>query len=236
MNRNGFTFLTVIFMVMIVGIMLGLTGQSWRTVMKREREKELLFRGSQIKEAIENWYDPKYTVRGVKKHKVIALMDLNLLLEDSLNLKGNEIIYLPQHYATKLDDKNPKCAPDCPKQFIYQDPMTGKEWDVIKCDVSMTGYKICMDYPGNNTIIGVASKSNDEPLKTDFKDTALENMGTVGIGAPSTTPPVIKFGSTGAAPSATAPGTKMTKYSEWKFIADLKNDHKLIYKAYHEGW
>ena len=77
-NRNGFTFLAVIFMVMIIGIMLGLTGQSWKTAMKREREKELLFRGSQIKEAIENWYktNPPYSVNGVNHQPNHALMDL----------------------------------------------------------------------------------------------------------------------------------------------------------------
>ena len=55
MKPNGFTFLMAIFMVMLIGIVLGLTGQSWKSIMKREREKELLFRGSQIKEAMENW-------------------------------------------------------------------------------------------------------------------------------------------------------------------------------------
>jgi len=77
LNQNGFTFLMAIFMVMIIGIMLGLTGQSWKMIMKREREKELIFRGSQIKEAIENWYNPNYSVDGVKRTgQPHALMDL----------------------------------------------------------------------------------------------------------------------------------------------------------------
>lgn len=237
-NRNGFTFLATVFMVMIIGIMLGLTGQSWKTIMKREREKELLFRGSQIKEAMENWYNPAYKVPGVTRAAVHPLTDLKHLMEDPYTL--TPIRYLPHTYATELDGKSSRCAPDCPKLKLYEDPMTGKEWEIIKCDVSITTNEICMQFPGTNTIIGVASKSEETPLRTDFKDTALENIGAAAVGgvtgaagAVATIPPVSGFG------TATPPkglGDKITKYSEWKFIADKKNDHSKIYRAYHERW
>ena len=222
-NRDGVTFLMAIFMVMIIGIMLGLTGQSWKTIMQREREKELLFRGSQIKEAIENWYDTKYKVPGVTRNAVHPLTDLKQLMEDPFTL--TPIRYLPPSYATELDGRNPRCGSDCPKIKLYEDPMTGKEWDLIKCDVSTTGNPLCLKFPGSNIIIGVASKSGDQPFKTDFKDTALENMGSAGTG---TLP--------GGGNIPAAAGAKMTKYSEWKFIADPTNDHSKVYKAYHEGW
>jgi len=69
-------------------------------------------------------------------------------------------------------------------------------------------------------------------LRTEqsFKGTALENMGTNGI-----KPPVVD----GFKPlEPLADVGKMTKYSEWKFIAESpqKNDHSKIYRAYHEGW
>src|ERR1035437_4656235 len=129
MNRNGFTFLTAIFMVMIIGIMLGLTGQSWKTIMKREREKELLFRGSQIKEAIENWYNQNYSVQGVKwQGPPRPLMDLKDLLQNPYTL--TPLRYLPQSYDAKLD-KTPKCSPDdCAERKIDQDPITGKKWTI----------------------------------------------------------------------------------------------------------
>jgi type II secretory pathway pseudopilin PulG len=244
MNQNGFTFLMAIFMVMIIGIMLGLTGQSWKTIMKREREKELLFRGSQIKEAIENWNDPKYTVPGVppRTGPRPPLMDLKYLLDDPTST--THIRFLPHTYATELDDKNQKCAPDCPKLKIDQDPMTGKKWTII---TGIPGNAATGQVPTISTstqgqgIIGVASKSDEEPLKTDFKDTALENMGTTGVGATAGavgTVPLVRFGTDLKRPAATSPalGGKMTKYSEWKFIADSKNDHSKIYRAYHEGW
>jgi type II secretory pathway pseudopilin PulG len=237
MNRNGFTFLTAIFMVMIMGIMLGLTGQSWKTIMKREREKELLFRGSQIKEAIENWNNPKYTVPGVApKAAVHPLNDLKDLLQDPYTL--TPLRYLPHHYATELDGKNPKCAPDCPKLKIYQDPMTGKEWTYIRGTLDPTSGAITPNAAAG--IIGVASKSDEEPLRTNFKDTALENMGTAALGTLTDVTGTINLekATIGAPPTTTGTVGKMTKYSEWKFIAEsaVKNDHSKIYRAYHEGW
>jgi len=236
MNRNGFTFLTAIFMVMIIGIMLGLTGQSWKIIMKREREKELLFRGSQIKEAIENWNNKAYSVNGVKWNAGHQLMDLKDLLKNPYSL--TPLQYLPHTYAAELDTKNPKCAPDCAKIKILQDPITGKEWTLIRGTIDQATGNITPNAAAG--IIGVASKSDEKPLKTDFKDTALENMGTVALGTITDITGTInlehKTGDAASKPSGI--GGKMTKYSEWKFIAESpqKNDHSKIYRAYHERW
>jgi type II secretory pathway pseudopilin PulG len=242
MNRSGFTLLAALFMVMIIGIMLGLTGQSWKMIMKREREKELLFRGSQIKEAIENWNNVNYTPPGgQKRQRVHPLMDLKDLLSDPYTI--SPVRYLPQNYDTKLDDKNPKCDPDCAKLKIYQDPMTGKEWTIIRGNMGADGIAAASTSAQGAGIIGIASKSDEEPLKTDFKDTALENMGTNAAAITTTmTPGIIGSvnppGGFGTTPPPTALGGKMKKYSEWKFIAEPpnKNDHSKIYRAYHEKW
>jgi type II secretory pathway pseudopilin PulG len=222
---------------MIVGIMLGMTGQSWKMIMKREREKELLFRGSQIKEAIENWYNPNYSVQGVKWNAAHPLTDLKDLLQNPYTL--TPLRYLPQSYDAKVDDKNPRCGSDCARLKIYQDPMTGKEWTLIKCDISTNTHPFCMGSANPNKIIGVASKSDEEPLRTkeSFKGTALENMGDAGSTAAVVTLPMgSPFIGGGTATPVSGAGNKMTKYSEWKFIADKQNDHTKIYKAYHEGW
>lgn len=244
-NRDGFTFLTAIFMVMIIGIMLAMTGQSWKMIMQREREKELLFRGSQIKEAIENWYNPQYTTNGVRRHSTIALTDLKYLLDDPTTT--SHLRYLPHSYAAELNEKDDKCRPDCPKIKLFQDPLTGKEWDIIKCDPSSAGHEICTKYPGTNVIIGVASRSKEKPIRTNFKDTALEKMGLgsaliPALGTVETIKPVAPFAGAGESnqsqppsPGAAATG-KIEKYSEWKFVADSTNDHSKLYKAYREGW
>jgi len=247
-SRDGFTFLTAIFMVMIIGIMLGLTGQSWKMIMKREREKELLFRGSQIKEAIENWYSPQYSANGVRRSgPPRALTDLNHLLDDPTT--SSHLRYLPHSYATELNDKDEKCKPDCPKIKLFQDPLTGKEWDIIKCDPGVRSSEICVNIVGANAIIGVASKSKEKPVRSpkSFKDTALEKMGLgtaliPALGTVQTTQsvaPVAGAGETAqsqSTPTDTAVTGKIEKYSEWKFVADLTNDHSKLYKAYREGW
>jgi type II secretory pathway pseudopilin PulG len=76
-NSKGQTYLAVLMMVIVMGIMLCAVGQSWHTIMKREREEELLFRGRQIRDAINRWYNPKF-----KEHTATPLRDLKDLLLD----------------------------------------------------------------------------------------------------------------------------------------------------------
>ncbi|WP_246153012.1 type II secretion system protein [Oryzomonas rubra] len=146
LNQNGFTFLAALMIVVIMGIMLGLTGQPWKTIMKREREQELLFRGLQIRSAIAAW--------NAKSAKVTPLNDLKFLLLDPTSLEKKK--YLRQ---------------------LYKDPMTGKEWTLIR------------DTTGVKGIIGVASTSNDVPLKTSFSE--YSGLDTF---------------------------TDKKKYSEWRFV------------------
>ncbi len=55
-GRGGFTYLSVLILVVISGIALTAASKYWSTVAKREKEKELLFRGDRIKKAIESYY------------------------------------------------------------------------------------------------------------------------------------------------------------------------------------
>ncbi len=241
-NQNGFTYILALTVVVIMGVMLGMVGQSWKTIKQRDREKELIFRGSQIKEAIENWNNPKYTVPGVPPRARHPIMDLKDLLQDPYSL--SKMKFLPQSYAAEVNDKNTGCAPDCAKLKIYQDPMTGREWTIIRGTIGANGAVPVPSGTQGGGIIGVASKSDETPFRTDFKDTALENMGTVPVvplpTAAGSVPPVstapIPVG--GITPPPLGVGGKVTKYSQWQFIAEppLKNDHSKIYRAYHEGW
>ena len=103
-SNRGFTYVVVLMMVLIVGIMLGAAGQVWTTVMKREREAELLFRGGQIRDAIERWKKPR---PGQPPPRPIT--DLKDLLLDPNSLQ--KIRYLRR---------------------LYQDPITGKDWVIVK--------------------------------------------------------------------------------------------------------
>lgn len=103
LNNRGFALLAVLTMVVVMGIALGAAGLSWRIIMKREREKELLFRGTQIQDAITRWYSLKSVDQAA-----MPLRDLKDLLKDPRT--PNTVRYLRR---------------------LYLDPMTNKEWELI---------------------------------------------------------------------------------------------------------
>lgn len=112
-DQAGITFVSVIFMVMVIGIMLAMTGQSWKQLMRREREEELLFRGGQIFRAISTWYRPK------AGHPVTPLRDLKDLHKDPRSLAN-------VRYLRGDPDKND------PVTYMRIDPITGKEFETVK--------------------------------------------------------------------------------------------------------
>jgi len=55
-NSQGFTYLGALIIVVILSISLTAASKYWSTVIQREREKELIFRGDKIRRAIESYY------------------------------------------------------------------------------------------------------------------------------------------------------------------------------------
>jgi type II secretory pathway pseudopilin PulG len=55
-RSRGFTYLTILFVVAIMGAGLALVGEVWHTAAVREREAELLYVGNQYRKAIERYY------------------------------------------------------------------------------------------------------------------------------------------------------------------------------------
>jgi len=53
--QRGFTYLGLLFFVVITSAALAALGQSWSTAAQRERERELEFRGGEIARAIERY-------------------------------------------------------------------------------------------------------------------------------------------------------------------------------------
>lgn len=53
---QGFTYVALLAMIVIIGIVLSAAGQYWSTAMQREKEEELLFRGEQYRLAIQRYY------------------------------------------------------------------------------------------------------------------------------------------------------------------------------------
>lgn len=102
-EERGVTLLTVLVMVVILGLTLGLAGSSWRSLMQREREEELLWRGDQYRRAIGSYYGINHG--GVQRYPA-TLQDL---------LRDPRSLQTVRHLRR-----------------LYPDPMTGKDWVVVK--------------------------------------------------------------------------------------------------------
>lgn len=101
---GGFTYLMAMMVIVIVGIMLAAVGQSWKTTMDREREEEMLFRGTQYMDAIGRWYKQ---IPGNRPPP--PLNDLKDLLKDPNTVSTRRYL-----------------------RTLYNDPITGKDWVAIK--------------------------------------------------------------------------------------------------------
>lgn len=88
--------------MVIMGIMLGAAGQTWKTIMKRERETELLFRGMQYQNAITRWWASQDI-----GHPPSPLNDLKALVTDPRSLSKTRYI-----------------------RRLYKDPITGQDFDI----------------------------------------------------------------------------------------------------------
>lgn len=55
-SDKGFTYVGIIILLVTLSISLALAGRYWSTIIKREKEEELLFRGDQFVRAIEAYY------------------------------------------------------------------------------------------------------------------------------------------------------------------------------------
>ena len=110
-NQRGFTFLMLMFFIVLIGISLMAIGQQWSVIMKRDREAELLFRGNRIKEAIERFV-ADYEVQKATR---------------------------PNRFPQKLEDLTKKPKRYLP--VVYKDPMTGEDFDLIKTGTEIRGVR-----------------------------------------------------------------------------------------------
>lgn len=102
-RERGFTYIGVLVLVVLMGIALAATGQSWRTMQQREKEQELLFAGQQFRLALERY---AHDTPGQARRSPLRLEEL---LQD------------PRYPGIRRHLRK-----------IYLDPMTGNaEWGLI---------------------------------------------------------------------------------------------------------
>ncbi len=93
----------VLVMVVVLGLTAGLAGSTWRSVMQRDREEELLWRGDQYRRAIRSYYDVNHG--GIQRYPA----QLEDLLRDPRSLQ------VARHLRR-----------------LYPEPFGGGEWVLIK--------------------------------------------------------------------------------------------------------
>ncbi len=154
-NQNGFTYILALTVLMIMGVMLGMVGQSWKTLKQRDLEDEMIYRGDQVAEIIYQ----------------------KLLCNNKANLTQNAVIpflwTINSPNGTVLDDlvigKDERCTNNPSQKFRLRksatiDPLTNKQWQIIKPVGDPTRFA------------GVMSESTTEPFRKSFKslyDSAL---------------------------------------------------------------
>ena len=101
-NEHGVTYLAVMFFVVLIGLSLMAINQHWSVILKRDRERELVFRGHRIKAAIERYAADFEVQKGTRQNQYpISLEELT---------KG------PKRYL----------------QVVYTDPITGEDFALMK--------------------------------------------------------------------------------------------------------
>ncbi len=103
-TKNGAALMSVLIAVTILGLLSGIAGTTWKTIMQRAKEQELLWRGDQYRRAIESYY---LTSRAGTR--AVFPSDLKNLTKD------------PRSVATVRHLRK-----------LYPDPMTGQDWVLIK--------------------------------------------------------------------------------------------------------
>jgi type II secretory pathway pseudopilin PulG len=113
-SSGGFTYIAALVMVVIMGIMWGQAATVWKTKSRREKEVELLFRGAQIRTAMQRYYGYKQAPPGT--------------------------LQPPQTQPARPNPKELKDLELDPsstekKRYLRRameiDPITGKDWDWV---------------------------------------------------------------------------------------------------------
>ena len=101
--QRGFTYLLLLFVMAVAGAGFAALGEQWAIAGQREREAELVFRGTQFSQALASWRD------ATRAGQPIAPLSLQELLVD---LRSSP----PRHHLRRL----------------FTDPFTGQaDWELL---------------------------------------------------------------------------------------------------------
>lgn len=105
-NQHGAVLLMVLVSVALLGLMAGVAGSSWQTIVQRAKEADLLWKGNQIRRAIGSYYETSHAGGAAPKS---FPSKLDFLIKDPRFLE------IKRHL-----------------RHLYPDPMTGGDWEIIQ--------------------------------------------------------------------------------------------------------
>jgi type II secretory pathway pseudopilin PulG len=151
----GFTYVAAIVMVVIMGIMLSQAAQYWSLRMRREREAEIIYKGTQMRDAYRRAYG--LTLNGYGAYLPAGATAPTVAVVTTI--PANAIKINEPKDLLKSPSSLEKKRFARPSDLLVKDPATGKvlDWSEYK-DVA-TG-----------RTIGVYIKSDSVPIKQDFSD------------------------------------------------------------------
>jgi type II secretory pathway pseudopilin PulG len=103
-REGGYTYLFVMFLVVLTGLAATAVTHQWKTEIRREREAELLFRGDQIRQAIGLYY---------------------------LQAHGGSVHAFPRSLDDLIKDSSSSATHRYLRQ-LYKDPITGEDFELVK--------------------------------------------------------------------------------------------------------
>lgn len=179
-NQHGAVLLMVLVMVTLLGLMAGIAGSSWQTIVQRAKEADLLWKGNQIRQAIGRYYEFSGAGTEVKAQTAAkALHQFPVMLEDLLaDPRALEVT----RYLRRL----------------YLDPMTGKEWELIispegggimgvKSSSDKEPFKRSDFAEENQSFIGQKSYSDWQFVYQPVKAALPQQSGTAAVKTPPAT-------------------------------------------------
>lgn len=162
--QSGFTYLGILFLVAVMGLVLAASGTIWSVAKQREQEKELLFVGEQFRHAIELYYER--TPGPIKEYP----KSLEALIKDARYAST-------QRYLRR----------------IYPDPITGAaEWGVVPGPGGsvMGVYSLSDREPLKTANFSAANQALEGKTKyADWKFIYLPPQPAAGAGLPGSFPP-----------------------------------------------
>lgn len=121
-SERGVTYLMVMAAIVLMGVAMTVVGQQWSIMVKRDKEAELLFRGTRIKNAIEA-YAADYQVRKATR-------------PNTYPLKLVQLTEMPKRYLP----------------VVYKDPVTGQDFELIKVGAEIRGVRSSSKAKPLNTV------------------------------------------------------------------------------------